>query len=123
VVSSAVALSGYFESGLRSPQTPNAWRPFGGDLGLMAATSPVSAAGAVPAAIRPALFVVLSGDPTEAFYGPQYRAFSAALEKAGIPSALLPTPGGHSLAGLRAVLPVALKTLAARQVAAGVFGG
>jgi len=123
VVSSAVALSGYYESGLRSPQTPNAWRPFGGDLALIAATSPVSAAGAVPAALRPALFVILSGDPNEAFYGPQYRDFSAALAKAGIPTALLPNPGGHSLAGLRSVLPVALRTLAARQVAAGVFRG
>jgi enterochelin esterase-like enzyme len=123
VVSNAVALSGYFESGLRSRQTPNAWRPFGGNLALMAATSPVTAAGAVPAAVRRGLFVILSGDPSEAFYGPQYRTFSAALEKAGIPSALLPNPGGHSLAGLRSVLPVALRTLAARQVAAGVFHG
>jgi enterochelin esterase-like enzyme len=123
VVSSAVALSGYYQSAIRSAQTPNAWRPFGGDAGLIAATSPLTAAGAVPANLRPSLFVVLSGDPSEAFYGPQYRAFSAALASAGIPSALLPIAGGHSWPAVRTVLPIALRTLAAREVATGVFLG
>ena len=123
VVSTAIALSGYYESGIRSPQTTNAWRPFAGDPALVTATSPLSAVNAVPADLRPSLFVILSGDPSEPFYGPQYRAFSVALANSGIPAALLPSAGGHSWPGIRAVLPVALQTLAARQAATGVFRG
>jgi enterochelin esterase-like enzyme len=123
VVSNAVAISGYYESGIRSAQTPNAWRPFGTDAALIAATSPVTAAAAVPAAVRSELFVVLCGDPKEAFYGAQYRAFGAALAKAGIASALLPNAGGHAWPAVRSVLPIALRTLAAREAAAGVFHG
>ena len=118
---SAVVFSGYFQAAPRSSQTPNAWRPYGGDLALIAATSPVTLASHLTSTVAPSLFVEMSGDPAEAFYGPQYVAFSAALHASGVAVALFPTPLGHAWAAMRAQLPTMLETLSAREVATGVF--
>jgi enterochelin esterase-like enzyme len=123
VVWSAISFSGYFQSAIKGPQTPNAWRPFGNDATLISETSPLNAVGFVPESLRPSLFVVLASDPNEAFYGPQYQAFAAALSRAGIAAALMPNTGGHNWTMIREALPGALATLAARQVVLGVFHG
>jgi enterochelin esterase-like enzyme len=120
--SSAIAFSGYYEAGIRNAAAPNAWRPFANDHALMAATSPLSIVDKVAASVRRQLFVILSANPNEVFYGPQYHAFVARLQADGVPTGLMPTNRGHAWAAVRAQLPTALELVAAHQAAAGVFG-
>jgi hypothetical protein len=49
-------------------------------------------------------------------------AFARALDKGGVAEALFPTRLGHSWNADRVVLPSALRLVAARQVALGLFG-
>jgi enterochelin esterase-like enzyme len=121
VFNNSIVFSGYFEAAPRSGHTPNAWRPYGGDKALIAATSPLLLVNNVPAAVRPSLFFALSADPREQFYGPQYVTFAAALQTNGIAVALFPTPLGHAWAALRQQLPSVLETLASHQAETGVF--
>jgi enterochelin esterase-like enzyme len=120
--STAIAFSGYFEAAIASGETPSARLPYGGNQSLIAATSPILEVTSLPAAVRPFLFLELSGSPTEAFFGPQYRAFGAAVRGSGVALALFPTPLGHSWSAVRAELTAVLETLAAREVQQGVFG-
>jgi enterochelin esterase-like enzyme len=117
----AIAFSGYYQAGIRSAQTVNAALPFDGSQEAMAAHSPDTLAGEVPTAMRGRLLLELEADPSNPFYGPQYDQFSAALEAAGIPVALFPTPLGHSWTAPRVYLPDILTTLAAHEVAMGAF--
>jgi len=117
----AIAVSGYYEAGIRSSSTPNAWRPFAGNAAVEAMYSPLVLAGQESAAARSTLFFELSADPTESFFGPQYAAFAAALHAAGIPVALFPTTAGHSWQEVRTEIPTLLETLAQRENALGVF--
>ena len=119
---SAIAFSGYYEAGIRSSATPNAWRPFANDRALIAATSPLLIVDKVALSVRHQLFVVLSANPVEVFYGPQYRAFVAVLQAAGVPTGLMPTNRGHAWAAVRSQLPTALELVAAHQAAEGLFG-
>ena len=117
----AIAFSGYYQAGISSGQTANSALPFDGNQAAMAAHSPDTLAGQVPPAIRGRLLLELEADPNNPFYGPQYHQFSAALEAAGIPVALFPTPLGHSWVAPRVLLPDVLTTLAAHEVAMGAF--
>jgi len=72
--------------------------------------------------MRRRLLIELEADPNNPFYGVQYDQFSSALEAAGIPVALFPTPLGHSWIAPRVYLPAVLTTLAAHEVALGAFG-
>jgi enterochelin esterase-like enzyme len=119
VFGSASLFSGYYEAGVRSNQTVNAWRPFGGDPAVEAAHSPLALVGQLAADVRHRLFVVLSGTAWETFYGPQYTAFRHALSAAGVPHVLMPSPLAHSWANTRAQLPAALNALASRAAANG----
>lgn len=121
VFSSAIAFSGYYTAAIRSSQTPNAWRPYGGDRALIDATSPVLQVAALAQADRGGLFIELSANPASAFYGPQYRTFGAAVHRAGVALALFPSPTGHSWVTVRNQLPEVLGALAAREVVTGVF--
>jgi enterochelin esterase-like enzyme len=117
----AIAMSGYYEAGARSAQTLNAWRPFGNDPASLAANSPSQDCAMLPPDIRPQLYVALSGDPTEPFYGPEMRTFGTALHDAGIAYGWLPTTFGHRWGAVREQLPLALEAVGARQAAIGVF--
>lgn len=119
---SAITFSGYYTAGLVSTQTIGDEAVFGADSVYEATQSPILRLAAIPAALRQGLFVVIEADPNAATYGPQMRAFAAALDRAGIAQALLPTPLGHSWDAQRTFLPVALRLVAARQVKLGVFG-
>ena len=119
---SAIAFSGYFEAGIRNAAAPNAWRPFANDRTLIAATSPLLIVDKVPPSARHQLFVVLSANPVEVFYGQQYRALVAVLQAAGVPTGLMPTNRGHAWASVRSQLPTALALVAAHQAAEGMFG-
>jgi enterochelin esterase-like enzyme len=118
----AVSFSGYYTAGVVSPQTLNAARPFGGDKAMFAANSPLLEAEHLPPQVAAELFLVISGDPSEAFYGPQIRAFTAQLQLHHVPFALLPDSHGHAWAAVRDQFPAAMELLAARQVKLGVFG-
>ena len=118
----AIAFSGYYQAGIRTAQTVNAALPFDGDQAAIATHSPDILAGELPPAMRRRLLIELEADPKNPFYGVQYDQFSSALEAAGIPVALFPTPLGHSWIAPRVYLPAVLTTLAAHEVALGAFG-
>lgn len=125
VYASAIVLSGYFEAGLRTAQTANAWRPFGGDAALERAYSPLSID--VPASVRASLFLVLCAGTDDPIYGDQYARMVARSTSLGIPIATLPSElghreQGHDWPGVRTDLPVALRLLAARWVETAVVG-
>lgn len=122
VFGSAISFSGYYQAGIRSSETPNAWRPFGGSATYEAAWSPLMLAGQIPAVTRSSMFMVMEADPTEAFFGPQYEAMVTAAHAAGISLALLPSGLGHSWAAPRDLMSRALVLVAERQNAWGVFG-
>jgi enterochelin esterase-like enzyme len=117
----AIAMSGYYTAAIRNSQTLNAWRPFGGNATLIAANSPMTEAALLAPSVRSQLFIALSGDPNEPFYGPQMRQFGTVLEHAGIPYAWLPTNLGHAWAAVRAELPAALEAVAEHQVQLHIF--
>jgi enterochelin esterase-like enzyme len=122
VFGSSISFSGYFQAGIRSGQTPNAWLPYHGNPAAEAAVSPLLTAGRVAMSLRTTLFFEISAGPTQPFYGPQYTAFARTLAGSGIPFALFPTPLGHAWSAVRLQLPAILETLAARQAELGVFG-
>jgi len=118
----AIAFSGYYQAGIRSPQTVNAALPFDGNPAAIAAHSPDMLAAQVAQPMRRRLLIELEADPTNPFYGVQYNQFSSDLEAAGIPAALFPTPLGHSWIAPRVFLPAILTTLAEHEAALGAFG-
>jgi enterochelin esterase-like enzyme/uncharacterized membrane protein YgcG len=122
VFNSAVVLSGYFVSGIHSGTTPNAWRPFNNDPGIIAATSPMTVVPRIPPALGSRLFVTMTADPTQGFYGPQMAEFAAALHSVGASMAIIPSALGHSWDAARQFVPTMLEELAGRMVSLGVFG-
>jgi esterase/lipase superfamily enzyme len=122
VFQQGISLSGYYTAGVISNQTLNAYRPFGGDQKLIASYSPIDVAPALPADVRSRIFLVISGEPAQPFYGPQVLAFDAALAKAGIPHAVIHDTIPHSWRQFGQDLPTALRLVARRQVSLGVFG-
>ena len=121
VFGTAMAFSGYYQAAISSPQTRNASRPFGHDQALIDAHSPILIANEITSSRRGGLFFMLSADPSQPFYGPQYLALAGTLRQAGIAVDLFPTPLGHSWAAPRAQLPAMLATLGRREAALGVF--
>jgi enterochelin esterase-like enzyme len=120
---SAIVFSGYFQAAIRSSETPNAWRPYRNNQALIAATSPLLLVPRLSPDVRRSLFLELSASAHESFFGRQYLAFAATLHDNGVPIALFPTPLGHAWAAVRQQLPQVLETLAAHEVAIGVFTG
>lgn len=96
VFGAAIIESGYFTSGIRSTQTPNAWMPFGGNAAYEASQSPILRVPGIPASLRAASLVLLEADPSNWFYGAQTKAFIAVLDAAGVPNRLYADPAGHS---------------------------
>jgi enterochelin esterase-like enzyme len=117
-----ISLSGYYQGGIVSNQTVNAWRPFDKNPALLATYSPDVLASKIDAALRREMFVILSGTPTEAFYGPQLTNFGDELRALGFPVEVLDvTSYGHSWPGMRTVVPYALELLGEREAERGVF--
>lgn len=121
VFGQAIVMSGYFQAALRTNVTTNAPLPFGNDQAMIVDHSPVALAPTLQPGVRSRLFFVLSADPHEWLYGPQYAAFSAVLQKEGYHYLLLPTSLGHAWMATRLTLPIALAAIAGRWVALGVF--
>lgn len=122
VFGSALIFSSYFVAGIRTTTTPIAYRPFNGDPVIEQQQSPINIVPKIAAATRATMFVTLSADPANRFYGSQATDFAAVLDANRVPLAILPTPLGHSWAAVREQIPAVLSMLAARQVALGVFG-
>jgi enterochelin esterase-like enzyme len=122
VFGSAISFSGYFVSGLVSPDTPNAALPFGSDAAYDATQSPMNVVPLMPTAVRDRSFVVLSAGTDNSLFAAQLRTFAAVLDVAHVPMAILPSPYGHSWQTPRELLPTVLELLAGRMVTLGVFG-
>ncbi|MHB8958651.1 MAG: alpha/beta hydrolase [Candidatus Limnocylindrales bacterium] len=122
VFSTAGAISGYYQAGIRNGQTANAWMPFGGKASLEAAYSPLRLVGQLTPAQRAAMLLVLEADPAQPFYGPQYQAMIAAAHRAGVAVLPVAMPVYHSWAAVRQVLPRMLRSIGAHEAALGVFG-
>ena len=118
----AIALSGYYEAGVVSSQTPNAFRPFGANPGLEAQYSPIRLVGELPPAQRPTVLLILEGDPSDPFYGAQYSSMVKAARAAGVAVFAVQSPSGHGWPTVRDQLPALLVAVAQHQNALGVFG-
>ncbi len=121
VFATAVALSGYYEAGVLSNQTPNAYRPFGGNPTAESQYSPIRLVGELPPAQRRTVLLILEGDPSDPFYGPQYTAMVGAAKAAGVPVLAIQSPSGHGWPAVRDHLPAMLEALAQHENALGVF--
>lgn len=96
VFGAALIESGYFESGVTSPQTPDAWRPFGGNAAYERSQSPLILVPSINAALRRASLVLIEANPAHDFFGPQAAKFVAVLEQAEVPHRFYADPLGHS---------------------------
>ncbi len=121
VFSTAISLSGYYEAGVVSNQTPNAYRPFGANPSLEAQYSPIRLVGQLSPAQRRSVLLILEGDPSDPFYGAQYTSMVKAAESAGVPVFAVRSPSGHGWPTVRDELPAMLEALAQHQNALGVF--
>jgi len=119
----AISLSGYFVAGLASSDTIGDGDVFGNDPTYEAHQSTINRVATIPAALRRNLFMVMEADPNSAPFGPQMAAFSQVLAANDVPQALFQTPLGHAWGVYRLALPGALRLVAARQAALGVFAG
>jgi len=117
-----ISMSGYFVAGLASSETIGADLVFGQDPAYEQSQSPILRLTAIAPGVRHGMFMVLEADPQGHLFGRQMLDFARALDQAGIPEALFPSRLGHSWSANRAILPSALRLVAARQVDLGVFG-
>lgn len=122
VFDSAISFSGYFVSGVMSPQTRNAALPFGNNAAYEAAQSPMDIVPQMPTGVRDRSFVVLSAGYDQSLFASQLRTFAAVLDQARVPMAILPSRFGHSWQTPRDLLPTVLELIAGRMVKLGVFG-
>ncbi len=117
----ALSLSGYYDAGILTNQTRNAYRPFGGNPTVEAQYSPLKLVGQLSPAGRQSVFLILEGDPSDPFYGAQYQSMIAASQAAGVSVSAAQSSSGHGWPMVRGLLPQMLVTLAQRQAALGVF--
>ncbi len=117
----AISLSGYYQAGILSSQTPNAYRVYGGNAALEAAYSPMRLVASLTPPQRSSTLLILEGDPADPFYGAQYTSMIDAAHAAGVAVAEVSSSAGHGWPTVRTLLPEALVILAQRQTALGVF--
>ena len=117
----AVIFSGYFEAGLSSGETVNAWMPWGHVPAVVAANSPMQTAPTLAPAVRSQLFVVLSSQPDLGVFGSQASQFATVLTRAGYPTDFLWNQLGHAWKEVRLEFVPALWAVAEREVLTGVL--
>ena len=118
----AAIFAGYFEAGLSSGETVNAWMPFGHVASVIAANSPMQTAGTLPSTARRQLFVVLSAEPDLGVFGAQSSQFATVLSRDGYPTDFLWNQLGHAWKAVRQEFLPALRAIAEREVLTGVLG-
>ncbi len=118
----AAIFAGYFEAGLSSGETVNAWMPFGHVASVIAANSPMQTADTLSSAVRSQLFLVLSAQPGLGVFGAQASRFAAVLTRDGYPTDFLWNQLGHAWKAVRQEFLPALQAIAEREVRTGVLG-
>ena len=121
IFTSAISFSGYFVAGIHSGTTPDAWRPFNDDPGIVYRVSPMTVIPRLSPLRRSRLFFVMASNPNQGFYGPQIKKFAAVLDAANVPMMVIPTPLGHSFEAARTLLPTMLQLVAGRMLSLGAF--
>ena len=96
VFGAAIIESGYFQSGVKSSQTPIAYRTFGNNAAYEAKQSPILVVPKISARLRASSLVLLEADLSNFFYGKQVNAFIPVLARAGVPWRLYADMAGHS---------------------------
>ncbi len=117
VFGAEISFSGYYQV----TAVAAAEIPFGYEAALMAAASPLDAAGMLSASERSGIFFLLVADPYQSFYASQASAFAAVLARDGYPHSVLWTGIPHGWSQVNAEFARTLELVAAREVATGVF--
>ena len=122
VFATVISISGYYQAGIRSGQTPVAWMPFAGQASAEAAASPLQLVTRLTPAQRLRELLILEADPAQPFYGPQYAAMLTAAHRAGVAVMAFPMLRPHSWPVVAASLPKMLAALGQHEARLGVFG-
>ena len=101
--------------------SPSAQAPYAGDRDLELANSPSLIDARLAPALRRQLLFTLIASPYAPFFGPQYLQFGSQARALGYHVDQIATPYGHSWLGVRATVGRALRVIADREVAEGVF--
>jgi hypothetical protein len=116
-----ISFSGYYTAAPILGMSPSAQAPYAGDRVLELANSPMLIdTGLVPALRRQLLFTLIA-NPQAPFYGAQYLEFGSQAQALGYLVDQIPTPYGHSWLGVRVTIGPALRAIADREAAEGVF--
>ena len=116
-----ISFSGYYVAAPLLDMSPSAQAPYAGNGALELANSPSLIDARLPPALRRQLLFTLIANPQAPFYGTQYLQFGAQAEGLGYLVEQIPTPFGHSWLAVRATIGAALRVVADRQIAEGVF--
>jgi hypothetical protein len=116
-----ISFSGYYTAAPILGMSPSAQAPYAGDRALEFANSPSVIDARLTPALRRQLLFTLIANPQAWFYGTQYLQFSTQARWLGYLVDQIATPYGHSWLGVRASIGPALRAVADREVAEGVF--
>ena len=116
-----ISFSGYYTAAPILGMSPSAQAPYAGDRALELANSPSLIDARLAPALRRQLLFTLIASPYAPFFGPQYLQFGSQARALGYHVDQIATPYGHSWLGVRATVGRALRVIADREVAEGVF--
>lgn len=119
--STAVAINGYYQAGIRSSETRTAYEIYGGNAAYEAVYSPLKLVSKLTPAQRAATLLILEANPRQPFYGPQYLAMLAAAHRAGVHAVGVPMSVDHGWFMVGAALTRMLPILAQHEHALGIF--
>lgn len=117
-----ISFSGYYTAAPILGMSPSAQAPYAGDRALELDNSPMIIDARLASALRGQLLFTLIASPQAPFYGWQYLQFGAQARTLGYLVDQIPTPYGHSWLGVRATIGPALRAVADREAAEGIFG-
>ena len=116
-----ISFSGYYTAAPLLGMSPSAQAPYAGDRALELSNSPSWIAGSIAFALRRQMLFTLIAGPQAPFYGSQYDQFATKARELGYLVDQIPTPYGHSWLAVRTTIGPALRAVADREAAEGVF--
>ena len=116
-----ISFSGYYTAAPILGMGPSAQAAYAGDRALELANSPSLIDARLALALRQQLLFTLIANPQAPFYGTQYLEFGSQARALRYLVDQIPTPYGHSWLGVRATIGPALRAIADREAAEGVF--
>jgi hypothetical protein len=116
-----ISFSGYFTAAPILGMSPSAQAPYAGDRTLEINNSPMLIDSRLPYALRRQLLFTLIAGPQAPFYGSQYLQFGNQARTLGYLVDQIPTPYGHSWLAVRSTIGPALRAVADREAAEGIF--